>query len=77
MSNRHYIFMSANGRCPLLMSAIGKFFHEKLIVVHSGPQLFDRLFGGARYSDCPLIGGFTVLRLNEQSLIIQKLVLKL
>ena len=59
------------------MSAIGKFFHEELIVDHSGLQLFDCLFGGVRYSDCPLFGGFTVLRLNEQSLIIQKLLLKL
>ena len=60
MYNRGYILMSANGRCPLSMSAIGRFFHNEFIVVHSGLQLFCPLFGGVRYSSCPLIGGFTV-----------------
>ena len=32
--------MSANGRCLLLISAIGRFFHKEFIVVHSGLQLF-------------------------------------
>ena len=42
MHNRGYIFMSANGRCPLSMSAIGRFFHNEFIVVHSGLQHFVR-----------------------------------
>ena len=42
MSNRDCIFISANGRCPLLMSAILRLFHKEYIVVHSGLQLFVR-----------------------------------
>ena len=42
MSNKDCIFMSGNGRCPLLMSAIMRFFHKEFIVVYSGLQLFVR-----------------------------------
>ena len=34
--------MSVNGRSLLLMSAIGRFFHNEFILVHSGLQLFVR-----------------------------------
>ena len=34
--------MSVNGRCPLLMSVVGRFFHKEFIVAHSGLQLFVR-----------------------------------
>ena len=68
--------MSASGRCPLLMSAIGRFFHWEFMVVHSGLQLFGLLFGGVRYSGCPLIGGLIIVRKNAklltQSLLKQK-----
>ena len=60
--------MSANGRCPLLMSAVGRFFHMEFMVVHSRLQLFGLLFGGVRYSGCPLIGGLTIVKKNAKLL---------
>ena len=58
------------------MSAIGRFFHWEFMVVHSGLQLFGLLFGGVRYSGCPLIGGLIIVRKNAklltQSLLKQK-----